>query len=100
MLISLNYYDIVHTIYLCQQFPEVREANPLMRYLLNTDFRTAITAKMAVVMFFILVMTVYSRQHFARSFIITGAIVLIYALVAGWHLVGMDLTIWYLSLGA
>lgn len=83
---------------MCREIPGVSEGNPLMRSLLSTSLQSALTLKMGAAALFTLVMAVYSRQHFTRSFIITSVIALIYALLTGWHLVGIHLTIWYLSL--
>ncbi|HPF44895.1 MAG TPA: DUF5658 family protein [Syntrophomonadaceae bacterium] len=93
LVILLNYYDIMHTIYLYSHSLAV-EGNPLMGYLLKADQRLALMIKMGVAVVFAIVMLIYARIHFKRAFLYTSLIALVYVLVALWHMTGIYITYW------
>ncbi|MGI5881017.1 MAG: DUF5658 family protein [Syntrophomonadaceae bacterium] len=90
LVIALNYYDIMHTIYLCSS-ANVTEGNPFMAFLLGTNPRLAIVFKMGIAILFAFTMLVYSMIHFRRACMISSFIALIYLMLAAWHVSGFPL---------
>lgn len=90
LVIALNYYDIMHTIYLCSS-ANVIEGNPFMGFLLDASPRLAIVFKMGIAILFAFTMLVYSMIHFRRACMISSFIALIYLMLAAWHVSGFPL---------
>ncbi|HNX29566.1 MAG TPA: DUF5658 family protein [Syntrophomonadaceae bacterium] len=93
LIMVLNYYDIMHTVYVYSS-AAAAEGNPLMAALLNTSPRLAVSLKMAAAILFTIVMLAYSKKQFRRAFLISVLITFVYLLVALWHLFGMHITNW------
>lgn len=93
LIMLLNYYDIMHTVYVYSS-AAAAEGNPLMAVLLDTSPRLAVILKMTMAILFAIVITVYSEMQFRRALLISVLIAFIYLMVALWHLFGMYVTYW------
>ena len=93
LVIALNYYDIMHTIYLCSS-ANVTEGNPFMGILLDTNPRLTVILKMSIAVVFAITMIIYSRIQLRRAYVITSVITLIYLIIAVWHVTGLYITNW------
>lgn len=93
LVIALNYYDIMHTIYLYSS-ANVTEGNPFMGILLDTNPRLAVILKMSIAVVFAITMIIYSRIQLRRAYVITSVITLIYLIIAVWHMTGLYITNW------
>ena len=94
LVVALNYYDIMHTIYLCSS-ANVTEGNPFMGFLLEANPILAVFLKMSITVVFAIIMMIYSMIHFRRAYIITSVIASIYLIIAAWHVTGLYITNWF-----
>lgn len=84
LIVVLNYYDIMHTIYLCSS-ADIVEGNPFMGLLLKKSPSLAIVFKMGTAILFAVTMIIYSTKHFMCSFTISSFIAFIYLILTAWH---------------
>jgi len=96
LIICLNLYDIFHSLHLIRDGLAV-EGNPIMRYLLERNPATAVIIKMAVAVFFAVIIVIYSLTHAKRALTIAMGVAVLYFLVTVWHLTGPQITNWYMS---
>jgi len=87
-LIFLSLFDLVATIYWISS-GEALEANPAMAYFINKSFYLFVLVKLGLTFGGILVLDRFKNIFNKLVFNASLFLIFIYALLAGWHIVGV-----------
>ena len=87
-LIFLSLFDLVATIYWVSA-GEAQEANPVMNFFIKKSFCLFVFIKLSLTFGGILILDKFKNISNKLVFNVSLYLVLIYAMLAGWHIVGV-----------
>ena len=87
-LVFLSLFDLVATIYWVSA-GEAQEANPVMNFFIKKSFYLFVLVKLSLTFGGILILDKFKSIFNKLVFNVSLSLVLIYAILAGWHIVGV-----------